>query len=31
VTSALPDFLDRLFEAVEEDNRLVMLEGSLTS
>jgi glucosyl-3-phosphoglycerate synthase len=31
VTSALPDFLDRLYEAVEEDHRMVMLEGSLTS
>jgi hypothetical protein len=30
VTSALPDFLDRLYEAVEEDHRMVQLEGSLT-
>jgi glucosyl-3-phosphoglycerate synthase len=29
VTSALPDFLDRLYEAVEEDHRMVQLEGSL--
>ncbi len=31
VTSALPDFLDRLYEAVEEDNRLVRLEETVTS
>lgn len=31
VTSALPDFLDRLYEAVEEDHRMVMLEASLIS
>jgi glucosyl-3-phosphoglycerate synthase len=31
VTSALPDFLDRLYEAVEEDHRMVQLEGSLTT
>ena len=31
VTSALPDFLDRLYEAVEEDHRLVRLEETVTS
>jgi glucosyl-3-phosphoglycerate synthase len=30
VTSALPDFLDRLYEAVEEDHRMGQLQGSLT-
>ena len=30
VSSALPDFLDRLQEAVEEDNRMIR-EGSLIS
>ncbi|MCZ6877613.1 MAG: glycosyl transferase [Acidobacteria bacterium] len=31
VTSALPDFLDRLYEAVEEDHRLVRLEETVSS